>query len=232
MKTGKPTNNLVLLKPRMENDRIKLNGGGELFVDTSFELEKHANIVADVIEVPDSLFYVPTGHYSSMPWDTDMEILPGDVAYCDYLPVVNAIKNQYDGKAFFRDGELHLLIKYDGIFMVLRNGLPIMLNGYVLVEPTYDEYWKARKRIEGAGLEVPQSLEELKNNTQYGTIRYVGSRPRDYFGEEVADLDLSVGDKVLFGKHADIPLENELHQTFQKGTRLFRVNRKDIMMVL
>ncbi len=230
---SRPTNNLVLICPRIQNDKITLGNGAELFVDNTFEPEKHANIVADVVEVPDELFFVKKGHPVSTPWETIMEVRTGDVAYCNYLAITNAINNRYDGKAFIRDGKLHLLVRYDAIFMVLRGELPIMCNGYILAEPTYQEYFTARKKFENLGLEIPDVVDALKDNTQYGIVRYVGSVPTDYQeGFRGDNLELKVGDHIFFDVHSDIPLEYEYHQTFEKGKKLFRIHRKDVLMVL
>jgi co-chaperonin GroES (HSP10) len=231
--TGQTPNNLVLLKPRILNDKYICASGVELFIDTKFEPEKHRDIVCDVIQVPSQLIYSEKyGNYVTMPWDVDMEVRVGDVAYCDYLAIQNAMINKYDGKSFIHENELYLLIHYMNIFMVLRDGSPIMCNGYVLVEPTYDEYYMAVKKFNDLGLVAPDTVTEMKKVTQYGIVMYLGSRPRNYLNKDLADMELSIGDKVLFDKHADIPLEYEYHQTFMKETKLFRILRKDIMMVL
>ena len=231
--TGKPQNNLVLLKPKMKNDKIFLGNGSHLYLDTQFEPEKHAEIVCDVIQVPDHLIYSEKyGNYVTMPWEIEMEAQPGDVAFCDYLAIRNALINKEDGKAFIIDNEVYFLIHYMNIFMVLREDKPIMCNGYILVEPTYDEYEKVAGEFKKLNLEVPDSAKDLKKYTQFGIVRYIGSRPKRYLNKASVDMDLEVGQKIMFDKFADIPLEYDLHQTFEKGKTIFRILRKDIMMIL
>ena len=160
-------NNMVLVKPRIQNDRVICDSGVELFIDTTYEAEKHTNVVCDVIRVPNQLIFSRKyGNYVTMPHDVDMEVLPGDIAYCDYLAVQNAITNKFDGKGFIENGEIYILIHYQNIFMVLRDDFPIMCNGYVLVEPTYDELELVRLAQEpnmNYGMKVDQMSSILDN---------------------------------------------------------------------
>ncbi len=226
-----PKNNLVLIKPRLNNDKIVLNNGGVLYIDTTYEVEKHANIVADVIEVSPTVLLRQGKHYIDEDKQVPVEIMPGDVAYCYYLAILNAIQRKGDGKAIIENGELHLFISYENIFMVIRDGVPIPVNDYVIIEPTYKELKNELSELEKRGLVMPDSIiNEKKNFTQFGIIRYAGRNlsPDNGFSDE----DLKVGSKVIIQKHADIPLEYELHQTFEKGRRLFRVKRSDVLMVM
>jgi co-chaperonin GroES (HSP10) len=231
-KTLKPLNNMVLVKPRILNDKIILNDGKELYIDTTYEVEKHQNIICDVIEIPDKLFFTRKKSYTTMPWDIDIEIQPGDVAYCFYLAIQNAIENKYDSRCFIEDGEVYLLIRYDNIFMVLRGDQVIMCNGYVLVEGTKVEYRKEIQKLLDIGLTYPGNLES-KGKTNYGIVRYIGAAPRMHLEKEfTSEGDLKVGDEVIFDNHADIPLEYEVHQTFMKGKDIYRIKRKDILAVI
>jgi hypothetical protein len=231
LKTIQLLNNNVLLKPRMNNDRIVFSSGKELYIDCSFEPEIHANIVADVIAVPENVLLRQGNLYIDEDQVIPVEILPGDVAYCYYLAIRNALTRKFDGKAFVENKELYCIISYENIFMVLRDGKPIMVNDYVLIEPTYREFYDAKARFDKIGLEFPLSeKDKYLQNTQYGIIRYIGQNlsPENGFTDE----QLYVGREVIITKNADIPLEVELHQTFEKGKKLFRVKRKDIVMVL
>jgi len=51
----KPLNNFVLLKAKVDNSKIKLEGGQILYLDTSFAKEKHSDVVCEVVSVPDRL---------------------------------------------------------------------------------------------------------------------------------------------------------------------------------
>jgi hypothetical protein len=233
-------NGNVLIKLRQLNDKIKLKGGGELFLDTIFQEMEHTNIVADVIAVPYSAHYYD---YSGGRHEIPVELLSGDVVYCFYLAIQKALKQQRrekivhnpEGRMIVENGEIYLLINYyNNFFMALRNGFPIMLNDYILIEPTYRELKTIEERCKLAGIGVPYSMkEQWAKNTQYGIVRYIG---KNIIHEEdpayFSDKDLKVGCEVYFLKNADIPLEYDIHRTFEPNKRLMRIQRRNIFFIL
>ena len=46
-------NSNVLVSPIVRNDKIKLSDGKELLLETRFEYNKHAEIVCEVMQVPE-----------------------------------------------------------------------------------------------------------------------------------------------------------------------------------
>lgn len=231
IKSGKPLNNLVLIKPLMNNDKYNFKSGVSIFIDTSYEPELHAEVVGEVIRIPETVFLRKGKLYLDEDKRVPVEIQVGDMAYYSYLAIRKALTEKFDGKAVVEDKELYVLISYENIFMVVRNGVPIPVNDYLLIEPTYDEMLAEKKKCEDSGFEFPKNVEdEMKKNTQYGIVRYAGTNLSHENGFK--DEDLKVGSKVIIAKFADIPLEQEIHQTFEVGKTLFRVKRKDVLMVL
>jgi len=226
--SGQTINGLVLLKPRILNDKITFKSGGVLYIDTTFNENEHTNKICDVIKVPDSCSY--RDHNGDIqPWP--VEVIEGDVAYCYYLPIQNSLKRKFDGKSFIHNGELYILINYYlGIFMVIRDGVPIPVNDYLIVEHCFEEYSEIEEKVTKSGIILPSQIKkEAEGNTRYGIVRYAGKNlsPPEYFRDE----DLHVGTKIRFRRGADIPLEYKDHQTFEKGKVLFRVRRRDVDMV-
>jgi hypothetical protein len=125
----KPLNNFVLLKAKVDNSKIKLEGGQILYLDTSFAKEKHSDVVCEVVAVPDRLVYgfttdinPRTGKYiqkqESMDWKTDMELRVGDEVIIHYLAYVNAFGD--DKRAFTLDGDEYFFCPYQYIYLAKR----------------------------------------------------------------------------------------------------------------
>ena len=229
--SGKPLNNLVLIKPFINNDKHKFASGGYIYIDTSYEPEMHAEVVGEVVRIPETVFLRKGRLYLDEDKRVPVEIQVGDIAYYNYLAIRKALTEKFDGKAVIENKELYVLISYENIFMVIRDGVPHPINDYLLIEPTYDEMLAEKKKCLDAGLDFPVTVEEeMKKNTQYGIVRYAGTNLSQNNG--FSDEDLKVGSKVIIAKFADIPLEYEAHQTFEVGKTLFRVKRSDVLMVL
>ena len=240
----KPTqliNNNVLLRLHQTNDKIKFKDGGERWIDTFFNEMQHTNIVADVIAVPEKAY--SRDHQNKIIREIPIEIIPGDTVYCFYLAIAQALKMKRqkrlvynpEGRVIMDNGEIYVLINYDdNIFMAIRNGSPIMVNDYILIEPTYKELDNIQKKAEASGIAVPESMiEQHKKVSQYGIVRYVGRNlSHEWNPNMFSDEDLKPGVEVFITKHADIPLEYSLHQTFEPGKTLFRVRRNNILAIL
>lgn len=235
-------NGNVLIKLRMTNDRIQLKNGKVIWLDEVAAREdyEHTNIVGEVIQIPQKAYYV---NHMDERYEVPIEILPGDIVYCHYLTISSALRQRRrdkvvynpQGRVITEDNEVYLLIPYyNNFFVAIRNGEPVMLNDYILVEPTYMELELLRKESESQGLTVPHSKEvEMKKNTQYGIVRYVGKNiiheeEKAYFSDE----ELHPGVEIMFTKNADIPLEYDIHKTFEPEKTFFRVKRRDVLMIL
>jgi len=85
--------NHVLIRLDAENDSIKLNNGGELYIDTSYDGEKHVTVSGEVVGLPSHLRYTGVAN-DGLPWLTPMETQIGDKVIVYYLAVVNAFKKK------------------------------------------------------------------------------------------------------------------------------------------
>ena len=154
----KPLNNFVLLKVKMDNSKIKLEGGQILLLDTSYAREKHSNVVCEVVSVPDRLIYGfdstetdRNGNKArkamSMDWKTTMELRIGDEVIIHYLAYVNAFGD--DKRAFTIDGEEYFFCPYEHIYLAKRRWSKSEEDVFWLknmnVEPT--ETWKQENNI-------------------------------------------------------------------------------------
>ncbi len=93
LERGKTSGNNVMIELDPENDHIKMKTGGEIYLDTSYEPDKHVTTTGTVRAIPTSLRFDPENP-SYMPWDTDMEIKIGDRVIIHYLAGMNCFRTE------------------------------------------------------------------------------------------------------------------------------------------
>jgi hypothetical protein len=222
--------NSILIKLDKENESIKLRNGFELYVDTTFDPEKHMTVTGVVWGLPGYLKY--TGQPNKgMPWDTPMELRFGDKVICYYLAVVNCFKPER--RRYVIEGDdRYVLIEYQNIFCKYDEGLVIPINGYVLVEPTDNPVVEAEKeRMRKLGMERVVLKTQSNTEVNYGKVKYIGTPNRSYVDPEYTDegVDVVPGDTVVLKKINDIPLQYDLHAKIDGGTKYWRVQRRNIL---
>lgn len=232
METKRTLNNFVFIKLDPENDSIKLKNGLQLYVDTSFEVEKHAQVQGVVYGLPSHLRY--TGRPKDMPWETPMEIKIGDTAIIYYLSIINALKPS--NQRYVLEGtDRFVFVEYQYIYAVVRDGKIIPVNGYCLIEPIEDpSITSERERLAKLNMELIITEKRNSKEVTYGRVKYVGTPNRRYVDEFHTDegCDVGVGDVVLIRKTNDIPLQYDLHQRVNEGKPLLRVQRRNLFAKL
>jgi len=231
--TGKLAPNQILIKLRIQNDTI---ANGKLWIDRVFAEMEHTDIIGDVIQLPDRMFIRdPDMNIIERP----IELMVGDTVYMFYLGIQEALKQQRrehivynpEGRVI-RDGDdTYIILKHRDVFVALRGDKVIPVNDYVLIEPTYKELKDIEKKEKETGVLMTElHKQHFKNNTQWGIIRYVGQN-LSQSDTGYSDEDLKPGKEVYMRKFADIPLEYELHRTFEPERKLCRVLRRDILYI-
>lgn len=127
LESMKPKPNWVLVKQVRRNDRASFgadaNGNPIIsHIDTSFEPMKHAGVCGVVQALPDHLLY-QSGIGDTMEWDTDMELLPGDMVWFHYLDAVNPWeKTSLMFNSYWEcEGEMYILVHYSRCFVARRS---------------------------------------------------------------------------------------------------------------
>lgn len=232
MKTG---TNYVMVELDEENDHIITKEGVKLYIDNTFEPEKHAVVTGKIVSIPDRLTFRPNST-ELMPWETTIEVKEGDKVVMYYLGVVNALKKEIK-KYFIKDGKYFVFIKYNNIFVVIRDKQIIPVNGYILVEPVDDPGKKQQEENvkSRSGIEIVKVTDQ-RNNTDvvYGKAVYIGNKNSRYHNPDITDENFSVspGDVLVLKKVRDIPVEYEYHAKLDGGRKLYRIQRHDILAVL
>ena len=225
--------NHVLIRLDKENDSIKLKNGFELFVDLSYEPEKHATILGTVFGLPSHLKYSGKPNLD-MPWLCDMELSLGDKVVFYYLSVMNAFKPE--NRKYILDGDdRYVLIPYDKIYAVYGEGFIKPINGYCLVKQVPDpSVEEQRRRMHIIGLEPIIFQKKSNTHVTFAQVKYMASPIMKYVDENSSDegVDIEIGDTVVLKKTYDLPLEYELHSRIDKPSKLIRVQRRNILAKL
>jgi hypothetical protein len=223
-------NNLVMIKLDSENDHIKLRNGFELYVDTTFEPEKHMTVTGTIYGLPSKLSYSGQPNIG-MPWDTEMEVRYGDQVIVYYLAIINALKPE--NRRYVLEGEdRFVFVNYQNLFCVVREGRIIPINGYCLIEPCEDPSITADKeRLSKIGIELIIGAKRRNTDVTYGIVRYVSVPNRGYVDEGHSDegVNIAVGDMVVLKRTNDIPLQYNLHAKIDDGKLYWRVQRRNIL---
>ena len=226
MKPSRTLNNLIMIRLDKENDTVK-----GLFVDTTFEPERHTTVTGVIWGLPSHLQYTGKPNIG-MPWETPLEAKMGDGVIMYYLSVVNALKPK-EGRYILEDGERYVLIPYQFLYALIRDEKIIPVNGYILIEPCENpEVTRQREVMKKIGLEMVEPTDKRNSNEViFGRVKYTSVPNRQYVDDNSSDegVDIAVGDVVVIRKTNDIPLQYSLHAKIDDGTKYYRVQRRNIM---
>jgi co-chaperonin GroES (HSP10) len=202
---ARATYNKVLVTPLQDNSIIKLSGV-DVFLDTTFQKEKHAITCGRVVSIPTQI---------DDNLKTDIEVQVGDVVFFHYLSVINSLKDD----RYFIDGESVIYpVLYESLYCLMRNDSVIPLNGYILVAPI-----SKHKEEKIGNIFLPESM--LKEEViSKGIVRYIGKPLK---GERQL---CNAGDMVAFRKSSAVPIQYTLHDSV--GEKLFRMKNDSIMGVI
>ena len=212
-------NNMVAIKP-FPSDEIRLKTGEKLYLDVRFEEYLNAQTAGEVVSVPEKLVYsTKTEAPVTTEWDTDMELKVGDVVVFNYLAVKNSL-----GSGYWIDKDT-VCIPYDKIYVALRQGEVICINGIIIVEPEVENTLTS--------LIIPDNA-KLKSK-QVGRVVYAGKPNRGYRKEHLftgktgPDSPVEVGSRVVFSWNDAIPIQPnaELRGEISRSM-LYRMQHKDV----
>ena len=229
MKIGETLGNNVMVKLDPSNDMVETESGFKLYIDTSYEPEKHIVRLGTVIKAPKRLYN--RDFMGEVPWVTHPQIQDGDRVIMYFLAVQNCLSKEQ--KKFIREGDdFYIFIRYHNIYAVIRDDKIIPINGYVLVEPVEDPAKVRRKELAAKlDLILPEPKELSKTDCTYGKIAYIGEPNARYNHPQRSDehYNLNVGDTIIMKRIRDIPLEYELHAKLDGGRKMYRMQRHDIL---
>jgi len=233
-----PQNNNVLINVGLIGNGMEKNITYKtlsLLYDPKFNSEWHSITIGKVVKTPKKLTVGMI--QGEMSWKTKIEIMPGDTAIFSFEEMLRIYKG-HSSKYIICSGELYVFVSYDKIYAVKRNTVPIMINGYCLVEPVFyhQEVQHISKDLNLGSLVMPRSIGATKS--RYGKVIRL-AEPNEYYinskgGKSYLDQDngVNVGDIVLISKNSDIALENFGHEKFFGGRQYYRIQRRRMEMVV
>ena len=221
--------NQVVVQLDRKQDEYLMGSGKKLYLDTSFEPERHAPVTGTIVNICDHLFFnqIP-GYPESMKWDTDIELQIGDYVVSYYLVSINALKDQ-DGRILTdQDGNQYLFLRYDQIFAGRRNGKIITCNGQNLLTPVPDpEVLRLEQGLKAAGMLHPFK-DTGGSSHKMARMKYPAIPNRRYRDPRSYDFENPIvpGELVLVRRNGLIPLEYEVHAGFEGKQVFYRVQRE------
>ena len=172
-------------------------------ISDAFEPAYQASVTGTVVSPPLRLHYekVSNDHHNyreiklrSLPWDTRVSVERGDRVAFHYM-----MSHDPDVKY----GE-YILIDFEFLyFKNLEN--PVMLNGYLLVDPI---------------------------NDYSGTVKHAGEINHDYWDyDRMDDVYIEEGTRVYYDLGAGAPIEKDFLQSLNVGSNksYYKVQRKNII---
>lgn len=224
LKTMKLVPNRVLVKPDFHQKEVSFSNGDTFQIDKRFAHEKHAPTTGIVINTSPEL--IP----EFMPWKTPLEVRPGDFAVYSYESAMYCLDPDRGRILHDENNEMYFMIDYEDIFSVKREGTVIPVNGYLLVSPVTEQI--------NTSISLPAHIAEY-TSVKFGRVEYVGTRNECYYSgvrvrDDVYDIreEIIPGDLIVFSEASDLPLEYDIHKSFEDKKSFFRMQRRDILLIL
>ena len=227
----------IKLTSPMQN-QISFNNG-KLWIDTSYHPQDHVTVSGEVVALPKSLYFAPSNPRDSMPWRTSSEVQVGDIAYFNYHAMLMVLGRMADESVMFADecywmskpedpknSELYVFLKYEYLYFVKRpeeggGESVIMLNGYLLIEPTLVNPISSKM-----GLWLPGGS-EYKIFENRATVRYLGTPNEEYIADKDDATEIAVDQEVVHRPRVRLKVENDLHRTFKWDIHV--IQRSDVL---
>lgn len=204
-----PVRNHIIIKAGPENRYLKLTDDFQIQIDTSYEPEKHSVTWGEVVCVPASI---------DSDLQTTMEVKVGDKIYFHYLCIMNGIQQK---KFIVCKGELYFIVKYESMYCCKRGEEVVPINGWMLVEPIDDSLPEKTNW----GFYIPDNTRKKENKNQ-GIVRYMGN---PLLGEKNL---VSEGDRIFFVNAANVPMQYDMHASFEGNKKYFRMKNQHILGVI
>ena len=220
-------NNKVLVKPVIDTRKKRLgNTDITLDIDIDWDEDAHSRRVVEIVRNPEKLSYSQKyKSRSSMSWETEIEVLPGDIVWVRSLAAIGNDDTQLT--MIISEGDTYYLINYEDFIVAKRGEEVICLNGYILVQPNREDYSYYKYVF------VPSSISSEATAKSW-VIKYFGKPNKSYkrgLKEDFND-DIFVNQEVCISKKKiPYPLENTLHSLFNGNEEYYFIQRSNIVFI-
>jgi len=223
--------NQVIVQLDRKQDEYLMKNGKKLYLDTSFEPEKHAPITGTIVNMCSKLFFTQVhARPHSLKQETEIELQVGDYVISYYLVSVNAYKEK-DGRVITDENRNdYIFLRYDQIFAGRRDGKVVTCNGWNLLTPVQDpEVLKMEMALKAAGM-LPGFADTGGASGKVARMAYPAKpnkRYRDPRSYDFRDM-IGIGELVLVRRNGFIPLEFSYHASLVGKDVFYRVQREFI----
>lgn len=204
-------NNYCLLRVTRDDLDFMETGSG-VKMSTYYNQKKWAPTMCVVEKLPDGLVMSRGDGMVDMEWETDIEVVVGDMVVARYLPVVQALGMGGSfgvQKAFRYAGSIYILVGYQDLIVRLRDGgdgykVPREgggewdlwpLNGYVINEPVETEH------------RMGYLERDFVKSGKFGRVHFVGGVIKKYLhAYSPDDGSVESGQMMLFTTNGDSEL--------------------------
>ena len=209
----KPIHNKVVVRQLTDNT-VKRIGTTKIIFPTHVRIGKVAarNSVryGEVVSAPKEYVSREGGKYQTR-WDTEIEIVPGDVVWCEHTAFHKA------EKFIEPDGDFYYIVDYQHLVVAKRDSEVIMLNGRVMLE------------LEDDSAKLG-SLFQPKKPTSICKVIYSGSSNSNYRFPGFEDPDIKAGDRVFIPPTKYFKLEDDIWAAF--GGKYYYTQKHQIVGVI
>jgi len=189
----------IELEKETENTHV-LSDGTELWLDTELEKFQHARQYG--------IIKYPTLNPRKQ-FDDGVDLQPGEKVYFHHFVCDERINKYISVASDEKITKEKIYQAYiDQVYCVIRDEDIVMLQDYVFVEPVYED---DSNYITSSGIYLKPEKETLKER---GIVRHINK-----FSE---DLDIKVGQKVIFQKACNYEMEVE-------GKTYYRMKNENIL---
>jgi len=230
----KPINNNVIIECIIPKEEIRPSGliipkDVDYFIANSVESANHIDTSAHldrygiVTKVPDKLIYNPKKGYDwLMPWETEVEVQVGEMVWFDYYHGKHCPFIQVENKMYRMINYRYLIVAKHSIMYSVADiiaDIVLPLNGFCLFEQVFES-------------PSSQLIVDKHLNKKQGIVKYLGNRNKSYVSRKrFDDIDLQVGDKVIFRNETECLLENENHYKFDNVPLRYN-QRADVLGII
>ena len=192
-----PIHNKVVVRQITDNT-VKRIGNTEIVFPSHVRIGKVAarNSVryGEVVSVPSEYVSRKAGKHQTR-WDTEIEVLPGDIVWCEHTGFHKA------EKFIDSEGGFYYLIDYQHLVVAKRGVEVIMLNGRVMLEV---------ERAPSSG----DIFEVSRKPSSICKVIYSGSSNTNYRFPGFEDPDIRIGDRVYIPPAKYFKLEDDIWAAF------------------
>lgn len=162
-----------------------------------------------VVKTPPRLFFNVFSPDLSMPWDTEMEILPGDKVWFNHIASLNSLNIETE-KGIYK------FVPYDDLIVAIRDNEVIPLNGNILLEEV--------KKEKASFLDFREDIDYHR-----GIVRYAGKPNKAYLSDVMDMTDVQPGDMITFTPNTYLYYLERASWNSNFGERLLVAQSRDIM---